>query len=807
MRNTNLLLLKLGFLNLIKIRKEMNFKLKLLTLIFSAFVVVNSYAQLPFVYDVENSGASCEKPPLPEPAELQNYPFLPDPFAWSDGSGRVDTFPDWECRRNEIKAEIEEYEIGPKPDPPDSIAATFSNNTLTVEIIENGDTLTLTSTVIIPEGSGPFPIVIGMNSPTGGIPSELFDSVIQIPFMHNQVVTLSFTSNRNLDDPYYKLYPELTYVGNYSAWAWGVSRLIDGIEIVKSELNADTKHIAVTGCSYAGKMALFSGAYDERVALTIVQESGGGGINSWRVSETIGDVEKIDNTNYSWFMTSMKTNFQGKVGTLPHDHHELMAMIVPRALITLGNPPWVWLGDESGYVSCRAAEEVYNNFEIPDRFGFSFRSGHDHCTLPTESYSEVQAFIDKFLFNDTTANTDIHIHDFYSVDYNKWIEAWKEPPNPDAPAITIDSPSNDTTFEAPATVTFTTTVTDPNNNVAKVIFFNKDQILEEDTIAPFSLTLTDMTPGFYYIYAEAVDSQDLRGYSNVVSVIVNAPALVVFKTSTPPTVNGIIDKIWNKEEVVSFEATNKLVGTDFSKSDLSGTAKMLWDDMYVYLLAEVTDDIKKNDSPNTYEDDNVEFYFDINNAKTTTYDANDVQYSFAWNDGTTVGVLPSGRSTTDIIYSIADTDTGYIVEARIPWTTLQGTPADDMEIGFDFMINDDDDGGGRDGKLSWNAAEDQAWQDASYFGTVILEGNEVIASINELENMSSVSIYPNPAGKVLFVEGNDNEIEYQISDITGKLQLTGKTQNSVPIENLSKGVYFLKIIDGRKETNLKFIKD
>ena len=52
-------------------------------------------------------------------------------------------------------------------------------------------------------------------------------------------------------------------------------------------LPIDMKHLAVTGCSYAGKMALFAGAFDERVALTIPQESGGGGAPSWRVTRGI----------------------------------------------------------------------------------------------------------------------------------------------------------------------------------------------------------------------------------------------------------------------------------------------------------------------------------------------------------------------------------------------------------------------------------------------------------------------------------------------------------------------------------------
>ena len=50
-------------------------------------------------------------------------------------------------------------------------------------------------------------------------------------------------------------------------------------------MKEDLSKIVVTGCSYAGKMALFSGEFDERIALTIAQESGGGGINAWRVAD------------------------------------------------------------------------------------------------------------------------------------------------------------------------------------------------------------------------------------------------------------------------------------------------------------------------------------------------------------------------------------------------------------------------------------------------------------------------------------------------------------------------------------------
>ena len=68
--------------------------------------------------------------------------------------------------------------------------------------------------------------------------------------------------------PFWDLFPDST-VGAYAGWAWGVSRIIDGLELTADQNQIDTTRLAVTGCSYAGKMALWAGAFDERIALTI----------------------------------------------------------------------------------------------------------------------------------------------------------------------------------------------------------------------------------------------------------------------------------------------------------------------------------------------------------------------------------------------------------------------------------------------------------------------------------------------------------------------------------------------------------
>lgn len=400
----------------------MKAKLSLL-LLTSMFAVPWSFAQdIPLRYDVEHSGASFPLPVLPTFEDLPIVRPLTDPFEWSDASGRSTDFGDWSRRRSEIKAEIEHYGIGVKPPRPDDVSAEYVDGTLTVNITENGETLTLTSRITLPAGDGPFPAVIGIGRGSGSLPPEIFESrdIAMIAFNFGQV--MSHTQTRG-SEPINRLYPELTYIGAYSAWSWGVSRLIDGLELVQDDLPIDLEHLAITGCSFAGKMALFAGALDERIALTISQESGGGGAAAWRVSETLGNVETLGNTSSAWFTEDM-FRFANRVSKLPYDHHELMALVAPRALLVLGNPDYEWLADESGYVSCKAAHEVWKAFGLQERFGFSIVGGHPHCQLPDSQRPEVEAFVDRFLLGDDSADTSITKHPFDDVEHLFWYDGW-----------------------------------------------------------------------------------------------------------------------------------------------------------------------------------------------------------------------------------------------------------------------------------------------------------------------------------------------------------------------------------------------
>lgn len=403
-------------------------------------------APLPLVYDVENTGKNFPPPPLPNIGSLPQIQPLPDPFCWANdpvnsNNTRSTNAEDWQRRRAEIKAQIEYYEIGTKPavDMPTQVTASYSGSvnpggtgTLNVMVTANGHQLALACPVSIPAGAtAPYPVVIGMNSPNGGLTASDFSSrgIATVTFVHNQVTTYNSPQNT---DPYYQLYGptlNISSTGQYSAWAWGVSRIIDGLSLVTNTLPIDLKHICVTGCSYAGKMALFAGALDERIALTVAQESGGGGDTAWRYSNTepSGSVEALSQTSHDWFKESM-FNFGGNnVSFLPEDHHELMAMCAPRALYCTANTDYTWLSNPSAYVCGQACARIYQTLGIRDRFGFNVDGSHTHCFFPSDQEPDLAYFLDKFMKGQTNLSQNIAVFPASyatSIDYGRWTQWW-----------------------------------------------------------------------------------------------------------------------------------------------------------------------------------------------------------------------------------------------------------------------------------------------------------------------------------------------------------------------------------------------
>ncbi len=427
--------------------------------------VLLAQAQIPYCYEKEYSGKEFKMKPVVKPDQLPLIEKLPDPFKFQNGKRSTD-FKDWEQHRYEISQLFQQYEIGMRPvleagnlkaviedqapapaggnrpgggfggfgggfggfggfggGAPDETIG--ERKQLKVTVKHNGQELLLTAQIQYPkEAKYPCPALLGVSNT---LPTRFFTgrgcAIINI-----DVFAVTQHTQKRGTEPINKLYPELEANGSYCFWGWCVSRIIDGLQqLGPSKSKVDTKHLAISGCSWAGKCALYCGAFDERIALVIAHEPGGGGIASWRYSETLGEVERSFNTNDSWFFANIKTDYANeKIARMPVDHHELAAMVCPRALLYFGNTDYKWLADESGYVSINAAKEVWKTFGIADRVGYSISGGHGHCQLPEAEYPYLEAFIDRFLLDKHDVKTEIaNAPMFKDVDWRAWIADWK----------------------------------------------------------------------------------------------------------------------------------------------------------------------------------------------------------------------------------------------------------------------------------------------------------------------------------------------------------------------------------------------
>jgi hypothetical protein len=185
-------------------------------------------------------------------------------------------------------------------------------------------------------------------------------------------------------------------------------------------------------------------------------------------------------------------------------------------------------------------------------------------------------------------------------------------------------------------------------------------------------------------------------------------------TTQPPVLDGQVDKTW------AGASTQYFVPLD-DPANGSGSWMALYDSDNLYIIVDITDDSLQNDSDGSWQDDSVEVYFDGGNTKLSTPLAgDDHQYTFGWTTEEIQGTNIAGY-TDGIEHAQVDTETGWRIEIKMPWLSIQGAApqAGDL-IGIDVYYNDDDDGGdSRENKmLGFSAIE--GWNDASQWGTAIL---------------------------------------------------------------------------------------
>ncbi|MEY4545588.1 MAG: hypothetical protein RL685_1783 [Pseudomonadota bacterium] len=359
--------------------------------------------EFAYAATVENTGAGCEVGELPEAAALPRLERLPNPFTKLDGTTLAST-AEWRCRRQELLQQAEKYIYGEKPPKPERVTGSVTTDTVSVQVEHEGKSIEFSARVVLPPGDGPFPAIInlGANGITLGESLVLEQGVAVIYYNHYDLGQEGQPEmSRGLPNPgrFYDLYGGDHSAGLLMAWAWGASRLLDVLQESGGSI-IDPERVGVTGCSRNGKGAFTVGVFDERIALTIPQETSTGGLPAYRIVDVTNGAERT-NWNYNGlnWLSNVFAPFVENATQLPIDSHEMVAMVAPRGLLVLDNPHVAQFAASSAHTAVLAGAEVYRALGATDNVSYiSDVVNETHCASGKPEYTEaIVQSIGKFL--------------------------------------------------------------------------------------------------------------------------------------------------------------------------------------------------------------------------------------------------------------------------------------------------------------------------------------------------------------------------------------------------------------------------
>lgn len=410
---------------------------------------------------------------MPAVKDLPLISELPDVFLFQDGS-RVNNLAEWERRKGEIARLYQYYMYGYMPDTSgESISMEYIDScklaswgggeirntapdrkiirlkirrgeregSFAISVSFPAEEIDGGLRIVPPAYTGGYPVLIVMG-PLGEGQREYLNyrGYAVIEFSNNEVAA----DDRSRTGTFYDLYPygerPEEQAGTLMAWAWGVSKIIDLIEMDAAgpnELRINPEKVIVTGVSRCGKATAVAGAFDKRIKVVVPASSGVGGMASFRYMSTgriydysglkkeefidfLGEEEGTlnwqclqDNPYHLVTDNEPLSNLQSygahwfndkflefeRVEQLPFDQHFLPALTAAPDryyFITGEIVEGDWMNPAGTYLTYLAARRVYEALGINDNIAIHlYAVGH---TLTMENIKYLVEFCEEKLF-------------------------------------------------------------------------------------------------------------------------------------------------------------------------------------------------------------------------------------------------------------------------------------------------------------------------------------------------------------------------------------------------------------------------
>ena len=320
---------------------------------------------------------------------------LPDLFTFSDGS-KVKTKEDWEKRRPELMETAVSLQYGDLPEPEFlEVETTYMSPTRNSYRITTGRRAhpVVFNLKLIHPAHYNCPVIVDGDLCFG----YAYDKEYLAPALDNGIAWALFDRTELAHDicgegkrqgQLYDAYPEYEF-GAIRAWAWGYSRVVDALEIIKDF--TDNSLIAFSGHSRGGKTCALAGVLDKRAVIVNPNETCAGACSCYRVhmkaidekgeekrSETLKDLVNA----FDFWMNPKLAEYSDDETKLPFDAHFMKALVAPRKLFISEAVHDIWGNPLGSYQTTMASKEVYKFLDAEENLLWYFRDGgHAHTPL------------------------------------------------------------------------------------------------------------------------------------------------------------------------------------------------------------------------------------------------------------------------------------------------------------------------------------------------------------------------------------------------------------------------------------------
>ncbi len=155
------------------------------------------------------------------------------------------------------------------------------------------------------------------------------------------------------------------------AWAWALSR---GLDLAARIPEIDAGKSVATGCSRLGKTALLAAARDERFAVCVPNQTGGGGVPL--AKRDYGENVSTEMAMFHHWYCKAYGKYVDNEQAMRFDQHLLVAAIAPRRILVQGFNSG-WFDTKGEFLSCRAASAAWEFLGLPGLPAGDFPDNYD----------------------------------------------------------------------------------------------------------------------------------------------------------------------------------------------------------------------------------------------------------------------------------------------------------------------------------------------------------------------------------------------------------------------------------------------